>query len=68
MSEGASLGRQRGAQREERARVCQWAEGESTSGEDWMEQQHSPSVLTGGNSEEISFAAREHKNTESGWK
>ncbi len=45
VSEGALLGRQQGAQREERERVCLWAEGESASEEGWMGQQRSPLVL-----------------------
>lgn len=44
-SGGALLGRQRGEQREEQERVCQWAEVESASEEDWLGQQHSPLVL-----------------------
>lgn len=45
VSEVALLGRQLGAQREERERVFQWVEVESASGERWMGQQHSPLVL-----------------------
>lgn len=44
-SEEASLERRLEALREERERVCRWAEVESTSEEGWREQQHSQLVL-----------------------